>query len=40
MPAERCARQMRFAYDVILGGRKWPPLRPKEIYEIHEELLR
>jgi O-acetyl-ADP-ribose deacetylase (regulator of RNase III) len=40
MPAERCARQMRFAYDVILGGRKWPPIRPKEIYEIHEELLR
>jgi O-acetyl-ADP-ribose deacetylase (regulator of RNase III) len=40
MPAERCARQMRFAYDVILGDRKWPPLRPKEIYEVHEELLR
>lgn len=40
MPAERCARQMRFAYDVILGGRRWPPLRALEIHETHRELLR
>jgi len=40
MPAERVARQMRFAYDVTLGGRAWPPLRPAEILETHCELLR
>lgn len=40
MPADRVARQMRFAYDVTLGGRPWPPLRPAEIHETHRELLR
>jgi O-acetyl-ADP-ribose deacetylase (regulator of RNase III) len=39
MPEERCARQMRFAYDTILGSRRWPPLRIGEIFETHEELL-
>ncbi|MCB9704779.1 MAG: macro domain-containing protein [Myxococcales bacterium] len=40
MPPERVARQMRFAYDVTLGGRPWPPLRAAEIHETHRELLR
>jgi O-acetyl-ADP-ribose deacetylase (regulator of RNase III) len=39
MPEERCARQMRFAYDTILGDRRWPPLRVHEIFETHDELL-
>ena len=34
------ARQMRFGFDVTLGGRSWPPLRPVEIHETHHELLR
>lgn len=40
MPEDRCARQMRFAWDTILGGSRWPPLRIREIFETHEELLR
>lgn len=40
MPPDRVARQMRFAFDVTLGGRSWPPLRPAEIHETHRELLR
>lgn len=40
MPPDRVARQMRFAYDVTLGGRPWPPLRPAEIHATHHELLR
>jgi O-acetyl-ADP-ribose deacetylase (regulator of RNase III) len=40
MTEDRCARQMRFAYDTIVGGRRWPPLRAREIFETHEELLR
>lgn len=40
MPPDRVARQMRFAWDITLGGRPWPPLRPVEIHETHRELLR
>jgi hypothetical protein len=31
---------MRFAFDITLGGRPWPPLRAVEIHENHRELLR
>lgn len=40
MPPDRVARQMRFAFDITLGGRPWPPLRAAEIHENHRELLR
>lgn len=39
MPADRVARQMRFAYDVVLGGRRWPGT-VAAIYESQRELLR
>lgn len=39
MPADRCARQMRFAYDIVLGGRPWPGT-VATIYESHREMLR
>jgi len=38
MPAPRCAQQMRLAYDVVEGGRTWPLLSPKEIWQTHGEL--
>jgi len=38
MPAPRCAQQMRLAYDVVEGGRTWPPLSTKEIWQTHGEL--
>ena len=39
MPVERCARQMRFAYDIVLGGRPWPGT-VAAIYASQTEMLR
>lgn len=38
MPPERCARQMRVAYDVALGGRPWPGTA-RMIYKTHAAML-
>lgn len=38
MPPNRCARQMRVAYDVALGGRPWPGTA-RMIYETHAAML-
>lgn len=40
MSPERCAQQMKLAYDVILGGRRWPPISGREIWELHMKLTR
>lgn len=38
MPARRCARQMRLAYDVVSGLRSWPPARAGEVLASHREM--
>ena len=38
MPAGRVARQMRFAYDVVLGGRRWPGTVAAILASQHELL--
>ncbi|MEM7151308.1 MAG: macro domain-containing protein [Myxococcota bacterium] len=40
MSPERCATQMRLAWDIVLGGRRWPPMRAGEVLELHAELTR
>lgn len=37
---ERCAKQMRLAYEVTLGGRRWPPLSAGEVLQTHADLTR
>ncbi len=39
MPEDRCARQMAFAYAVIIEGQRWPSLSPREIHTNNAELL-
>ena len=38
MPPGRCARQMRVAYDAVLGGRPWPGTAGM-IYKTHAAML-
>ncbi len=38
MPPERAARQMRQAWDIVIGGQPWPPPRPGLTLKAHADL--
>jgi hypothetical protein len=40
MPYDRCARQMRVAYDNIVGGHVWPAGVVGKRLQQHQDMLR